>query len=83
MGISNKFRNGRPGVDQFPGASSSQRSTVIESTDDDLLMLNDNPEALDIQRINERSPETIAATPDNPEILNINPVDEKNNNFIT
>ncbi|KAK9702651.1 hypothetical protein QE152_g29807 [Popillia japonica] len=58
------------GVHQFPGASASQCSTVIESTDDDLLMLNDNPEALNIQRINERSPETIAATPDNPEILN-------------
>ncbi|KAK9708242.1 hypothetical protein QE152_g27338 [Popillia japonica] len=59
------------GVDQFPD------STVIESTDDDLLMLNDNP-ALDIQRINERSPETVAATPDNLEILNIDPVAEKN-----
>ncbi|KAK9678942.1 hypothetical protein QE152_g40414 [Popillia japonica] len=45
-------------------------------------MLNDNPEALDIQRIIERSPETIAATPDNPEIVNINPVAEKNTESI-
>ncbi|KAK9755000.1 hypothetical protein QE152_g927 [Popillia japonica] len=45
-------------------------------------MLNDDPEALDIQRVNERSPETIAATPDNPEIVNINPVAEKNTECI-
>ncbi|KAK9737267.1 hypothetical protein QE152_g10840 [Popillia japonica] len=32
--------------------------------------------------MNERSPETIAATPDNPEILNINPVAEKNTESI-
>ncbi|KAK9719947.1 hypothetical protein QE152_g22364 [Popillia japonica] len=70
------------GVDQFSGASTSQCSTVIESIDDDLLMLCDNPEALDIQRINERRPETIAAIPDNPEILNINPVAGRNTESI-
>lgn len=69
-------------VDHLPGASASPYSTAIESTDDDLLMLNDNPKALDIQRINERSPETIAAVPDNPEILNINPAAGKNTESI-
>ncbi|KAK9727589.1 hypothetical protein QE152_g19079 [Popillia japonica] len=70
------------GVDQFPGASASQCSTVIESTDDDLLMLNDNPEALDIQRINcstviESTDDDLLMLNDNPEALDIQRINER------